>query len=145
MTLQDCLEFATSNPACTVATCEGDQPRARIFMLWRADESGFYLCTGTPKAVCQQLMHNPKIELCFYKPGDSPEELGIMMRVAGKVEFVNDDAIREQLLNEWPFLKEMGIKGPDDPMLSLIRIPSGEIKYWTATAPTQENVETLTF
>ncbi len=145
MNLQECQKFAVANPACTVATCEGDQPRARIFMLWRADDTGFYLCTGTPKAVCQQLIHNPKIELCFYKPGASETDLGAMMRVSGQVEFVKDTGIREALLNEWPFLKEMGIKGADDPMLSLMRIPSGEIKYWTATGSAQENVETIKF
>lgn len=145
MNFQDCLDFATANPVCTVATCDGDQPRARIFMLWRANNMGFYLCTGTQKPVCRQLMANPKVELCFYKPGASETDLGVMMRVSGTVEFILDTAIREELLTEWPFLKEMGIKGADDPMLSLLRIPSGQVKYWTATTSAQENVETLDF
>lgn len=145
MTLQDCLKFAAENAACTVATCEGDQPRARIFMLWRANESGFYLCTGTPKPVCQQIMANPKVELCFFKPGTGPTDLGVMMRVAGEAELVKDSALKDELLTEWPFLREMGITGPDDPMLSVFCIPSGEIKYWTATGPARENVETVRF
>lgn len=145
MTFSDCTKFATENPVCSVATVEGDQPRARIFMMWRANENGFYLCTGTPKPVCQQIKANPKIELCFYKPGADPMALGIMMRVAGTAQFVDDTGVKTELLNEWPFLKEMGIAGPEDPMLSLIRIASGEIKYWTATGPAQENVEVVTF
>ena len=99
MTLSDCIKFARENTLCTVATIEGDQPRARIFMLWRANDSGFYLCTGTPKPVYKQLMANPRTELCFYKPGPDPTALGIMMRVAGRVEFVNDNKLREELLN----------------------------------------------
>jgi uncharacterized pyridoxamine 5'-phosphate oxidase family protein len=145
MTFSDCTSFAKENPACSVATVEGDQPRVRIFMIWRADETGFYLCTGTPKAVCKQLQANPKIELCFYKPGAGPMEHGIMMRVAGSVEFVKDTALRTELLNEWPFLKEMGITGPDDPMLSLMRIGSGEIKYWTSTPEEREHVDLVRF
>lgn len=145
MTFSDCIAFATENPTCTVATVEGDQPRARIFMLWRANENGFYLCTGTPKPVCQQLVANPKIELCFYKPGANPMELGVMMRVSGSVEFVNDTVLKDELLTEWPFLREMGISGPDDPMLSLLRIASGEIRYWTSTPEVHEQVETLVF
>ena len=145
MTFLDCLKFATENPACTVATVDGDQPRARIFMTWRANESGFYLCTGTPKPVCQQLLANPKIELCFYKPGATPEDLGAMMRVAGKVEFVGDVALKDELLTEWPFLKQMGIVGPDDPMLSLMRIASGEIRFWTTSPDMREQVEVVNF
>lgn len=145
MTFADCTKFATDNPDCAVATVEGGQPRVRVFRLWRANESGFYLCTGTPKPVCQQLMANPKIELCFYKPGPSDMEPGAMLRVAGSVEFVTDMALREELLTEWPFLKAMGVTGPDDPMLALLRIPSGEAKYWTATGPGQEHVETVGF
>lgn len=145
MTKQDCIKFAAENPTCTVATVEGDQPRARIFMMWRANETGFYICTGTPKPVCRQLMANPKVELCFYRPGAGPMELGTMMRVAGNAELVSDAALKGELLTEWPFLREMGISGPDDPMLSLFRIPSGEIKYWTATGPAQENVEVVKF
>ena len=145
MTFSDCTKFATENPACTVATVEGDQPRARIFMMWRANESGFYLCTGTPKPVCKQLMANPKTELCFYKPGGDPMALGIMMRVAGKVEFVSDVQLRTELLEEWPFLKQMGIAGPEDPMLSLVKIPHGEIKYWTSTPEEREHVDVVRF
>jgi len=145
MTLSDCISFALENPACTVATVEGDQPRARIFMLWRANESGFYLCTGAPKPVCQQLTANPKTELCFYKPGPDPMAPGIMMRVAGQVEFVKDSKLRGELLEEWPFLKQMGIAGPDDPMLALLRIPHGEVKYWTSGPDMQESVEQISF
>ena len=145
MTLSDCIKFATENPVCTVATVEGDQPRARIFMLWRANETGFYLCTGTPKPVCQQLMANPKTELCFYKPGADPMEAGVMMRVAGRVEFVNDAKLKDELLTEWPMLRDMGITGPDDPMLSLFRIVHGEIKHWTSTPEEHEHVEEVRF
>lgn len=145
MTFSDCTKFAMENPVCSVATVEGDQPRVRIFMVWRANEGGFYLCTGTPKAVCQQVKANPKTELCFYKPGPDPMAPGIMMRVAGAAEFVDDVELRTQLLNEWPFLKQMGITGPEDPMLSLFRIPNGEIKYWTSSPEMRENIEVVKF
>jgi len=46
--------------------------------------------TGIPKNVCQQLKKNPKVELCFYKPGEGAET---MMRVIGKVEFRRDKVL----------------------------------------------------
>ena len=145
MDFAECTRFATENPTCSVATVEGDQPRVRIFMAWRANETGFYICTGSPKAVCQQIRANPKIELCFYKPGADPTAPGAMMRVAGTAEFVDDIGLRTQLLDEWPFLREMGVAGPDDPNLALIRIPSGEIKYWTSSPEMKESVEVIAF
>ncbi len=39
----------------------------------------------------------------------------------------------------------MGITGPDDPMLALVRIPHGEIRYWTSTPDMQENVDKVSF
>lgn len=145
MTISECIKFAAENPICSVATVEGDQPRVRIFMLWRATESGFYLCTETPKPVCQQIKANPKIELCFYKPGSDPADLGAMMRVAGEAEFVSDVSLKAELLREWTFLMEMGISGPEDPMLALIRIASGEAKFWTSSPDMRENVEVVNF
>ncbi|MFA6107605.1 MAG: pyridoxamine 5'-phosphate oxidase family protein [Candidatus Latescibacterota bacterium] len=145
MTLSDCVKFAVENPLCTVATVDGDQPRARVFSLWRANEGGFYFSTGTPKPVCRQLQANPKIEVCFYRPGAGPGDLGTMMRVAGCVEFVADARLKTELLTEWPFLREMGITGPDDPMLGLFRIGSGEIRYWTCPPGQREHVETVRF
>jgi uncharacterized pyridoxamine 5'-phosphate oxidase family protein len=52
-----------------LATMDGDQPRVRVFLMWFADESGFYFHTGVAKRVCQQLRRNPKIEICLFKPG----------------------------------------------------------------------------
>jgi uncharacterized pyridoxamine 5'-phosphate oxidase family protein len=34
MNLQDCIQFATQNPICFLATIEGDQPRVRALALW---------------------------------------------------------------------------------------------------------------
>ena len=80
MDINECIIFANENPVTYIATAEGDQPRVRPFAMWFADKSGFYYHTGSPKAVCQQLKKNPKVELCFYKPG---EAAGTMMRVTG--------------------------------------------------------------
>jgi len=145
MTLPDCVKFACENPMCTVATVEGDQPRARVFGLWRANETGFYFCTGTTKPVCRQLVANPRTEICFYKPGAGPMDLGVMMRVTGSVEFVTDLKLKDELLTEWPFLREMGITGPDDPTLALFKIAHGQIKYWTTTPEEHEHVEQVSF
>ena len=130
MNLQDCTKFANDNPMCSVATTEGDQPRVRIFAMWYADETGFYFHSGAGKAVCEQLRKNPKMEVCFYAP-EPPPGVGTMLRVAGKAEFLNDRALKTRLLEERPFLKDMGIGSPDHPGLAVFRIGKGEAWLWT--------------
>lgn len=130
MKIEDCVKFANENPVCYIATTEGDQPRVRAFALWYADNTGFYFDCGSMKAVYRQLEANPKTEVCFYAPAPMPE-IGTMLRVAGKVEFLTDTALRTRLLEERPFLKDMGITGPDDSRLAVFRIASGEAYFWT--------------
>jgi pyridoxamine 5'-phosphate oxidase len=130
MSLQDCIQFANDNPLCYIATCEGNKPRVRAFMMWFADESGFYFHSGSMKACCEQLRKNPNTEVCFYLPAPMPDP-GKMLRVAGEVEFLNDIALRTRLLEERPFLKDMGMTGPEDERLAVFRIASGEAYFWT--------------
>jgi len=54
------------------------------------------------KPVHSQLKQNPKVELCFYHPN---EKDGVIMRVAGAVEFLNDVALNGKLVEERQFLK----------------------------------------
>lgn len=127
MDFSDCVKFANENPVTYIATMDGDQPRVRAFAMWFADETGFYYHTGTPKAVWQQLTKNPKVELCFYAPGDA----GMMMRVAGSVEFIDDPALKERLVKERPWLLQIGVSGADDPKLAVFRVAHGEAYFWT--------------
>ena len=128
MKFEDCLTFATEHRICNMATVDGDQPRVRALGMWFADETGFYFQTESVKSVCRQLNSNNKVELCFYAPG---EGAGTMMRVTGKVEFVNDLTLKNKVLADRPFLKAMGITGPEDPLLVVFRVYTGEAYFWT--------------
>jgi uncharacterized pyridoxamine 5'-phosphate oxidase family protein len=131
MQLSDAIKFANDNPICYLATVDGDQPRVRGFRMLYADDSGFYFHTGAKKAVCDQLKRNPKAEVCFFAPSPSEKDGGVMLRIAGSVEFVDDRAIKERVLQEMPFLKEIGVTSPDDSMLTIFKISSGEAHFWT--------------
>jgi len=127
MDFSECVKFANENPVTYIATMDGDQPRVRAFVMWFADATGFYYHTGTPKAVWRQLTKNPKVELCFYAPGD----VNTMMRVAGAVEFLDDAALKERLVGDRPWLLQIGISGPADPKLAVFRVAHGEAYFWT--------------
>ncbi len=129
MNLKDCIEFANKNPICWLSTVEGDQPRVRGFLLWYADEKGFYFHTGTTKNVCKQLKKNPKLEVSFFDPGPSQME-SRMMRVSGKVKFLDDISLKARLMEERPFLKAIGTGKPDDPLLAVFQIYTGYALFW---------------
>lgn len=129
MDIGDCVKFATEYPVAYVATVEGDQPRVRAFNLWFADQTGFYFHTIAYKNVVVQLRINPKAEVCFTAPPRPPDPVE-MMRITGRMESVHDIFLRRKLIAERPFLMRMGITGPDDPNLIVLRIPHGEIKTW---------------
>jgi uncharacterized pyridoxamine 5'-phosphate oxidase family protein len=128
MDFSECIRFATENPITYIATVENDQPRVRAFAMWFADKTGFYYHTGTPKSVYNQLKKNPKVELCFYAPGDAA---GMMMRVTGKVEFLEDKALEERLYRDRPWMKELMKNAPKDAKLAMFRVAHGEAWFWT--------------
>jgi pyridoxamine 5'-phosphate oxidase len=129
MEFKDCTKFANENPVSYIATMDGGQPRVRAFLMWFADESGFYYHTGTTKNVYKQLKNNPRVEICFYHPGNDLMAKN-MMRVTGEVEFLDNQSIRDRLLNERHFLKAL-MKSPNDTVLAIFRIPKGEAWFWS--------------
>jgi len=125
MDFQDYAKFATENPVCYLATADGDQPRVRTFLLWYADESGFYFITISPKQVSKQLQQNPKVEVCFYNNAADLMDAK-QMRVTGKIEFLDDKEIMEKAREARAFLGESL-----QPLLQPFRISPGEAFFWT--------------
>jgi uncharacterized pyridoxamine 5'-phosphate oxidase family protein len=127
MTLLDCIKFANENPVCSLATIENDQPRVRLLGFWFADETGFYFQTSIVKEIPGQLKKNPNTEICFYKHEGA---IGTMLRVSGKVEFLDDISFREKAFADRPFLKSFGMT-VNSPELFLFRVRHGKAHFWT--------------
>ena len=127
MSFNDCIKFANENPVAYLATIDGDQPRVRGFFMWYANESGFYFHTGAMKPVYKRLKANPRVELCFYH---SDEKGGVMMRVAGAVEFIDDSKLRGKLVEERQFLKAWGFTSESSDLI-IFKVSKGEAYFWT--------------
>ena len=69
---------------------DGDQPRVRGMLLFRADENGFVFHTASTKDVFRQIMANPKAEMCF-SCGN------VQIRVTGVLELDENPALREEI------------------------------------------------
>lgn len=137
MDFKECVEFANTNKTCYLATAEGDQPRVRAMGMWYADETGFYFSSQTPKALVNQLAKNPKVEIAFFDPGNKP--MGAVLRVSGNMEFVNEMETKARVYKDRPFLKGMGVDGPESPLLSVFRLAHGEAFLWTGAASMYED------
>mgnify|MGYP001554454019 FL=1 len=139
MNFQEYVDFATEHPVCSLATVDGDQPRVRTFLMWRANEDGFFFETFSPKDVYEQLKNNPKVEMCFFN-NESDLEKAKTMRLSGEVEFLDDPDLKKQMLEDWPFLQDA------EPVLELFRIPSGEAFFWTmADVLKEKEIERVRF
>jgi pyridoxamine 5'-phosphate oxidase len=133
MDFKDYVKFANENRTCYLATVEGDQPRLRPLGMWYADETGFYFQAQSVKALCKQLEKNPKVEICY-----APKDFKKVMRVYGKVRFITDRALRARCIEERPFVKNLGVTGPDDPLLAVFQVYAGEAYFWTGADSMKE-------
>ena len=90
MTSKEILKLVNENPAFHLATVEGDQPRVRGMLLFRADENGFIFHTASTKDVFRQMKENPKAEMCFSCGGTQ-------IRVTGVMEQVFNEELRAEI------------------------------------------------
>ncbi len=125
MTKEEVLEFITKNPVFNLATIDGNQPRTRMIMMYRADENGIIFSTGREKDVNKQLQANPAVEMCFYG-----SEQNCQVRIEGAAEAVDDLELKKQLVEDFPFLKPwIDAQGYD--ALITYRVQNGRATTWT--------------
>lgn len=125
MTAHEIFKLLNENPAFYLATVQGDQPRVRGMLLFRADENGIVFHTSSTKDVYAQIMENPKAEMCF-SCGE------IQVRVTGVLEQITDENLRSEIfahpsrkfLQAW---KDNGIDG----LLQIFALKKCSAVTWT--------------
>lgn len=121
-------QFFKDNPTFFLATTEGDQPRVRPFGAVAVFEERLYICTNIKKDVYQQMIANPKVELC------GMDQAGGWLRVAATA--VEDDRVapRAQMLEENPSLK--GAYSPEDGLFCVLWLENATATYGSFSAET---------
>ncbi len=125
MTKQEILQLMNENPVFYLATTDGDQPRVRGMLLFRADENGIIFHTASSKDVAMQIKKNAKAELCFSGNGRQ-------IRATGVLELVDDKKLTEEIyahpsrafLRSW---NDMGV----DYLLEVYVMKHGLATEWT--------------
>jgi pyridoxamine 5'-phosphate oxidase len=90
MTKKEVFEAITNNPVFHLATVEGDQPRVRAMLLYKADEEGIMFHTAVMKDVRRQISKNNKVELCF-------NSNGTQIRITGELELIDSNAVKDEI------------------------------------------------
>lgn len=125
MTKEEVLEFITKNPLFSLATIDNGQPRARMIMLYRADENGIIFTTGREKDVNKQLQAGPAVEMCFYS-----HEQNRQVRISGAARSVDDLELKKQVVEDFPFLKPW-VEAQGYEVLITYCVRNGKATSWT--------------
>ena len=129
MDMQDCIKFATENPICFLATMDGDQPRVRTWLLWSADESGFYFVAIDGKESTKQLEEHPNVEVCFFNNAAEAQDWK-HMRVAGEIQFLDSEEMLAKAYEARSFLDPI-VGRSVEPLVRPFHIHNGEAHFWT--------------
>lgn len=121
------LEFANRNPACWLATCDGEQPHVRGLLLWFADARGFHFHTASTKSLPGQLRRNPRVEIAFFEA--TPDGGGRMMRVTGRARFLDAANHRDRLIAARPWVADLERALPDCELVVFV-VDEGEVHHW---------------
>jgi pyridoxamine 5'-phosphate oxidase len=127
MTPKEIIEFINKNQTCCIATIEGNKPRVRGVMTYRADDKGIIFHTGVTKDFYKQLQANPNVELCF--DNNDPQNF-IQVRVSGIAIPENDVKLKEEIVASRPFLKPV-VEKFGYQALAVFRVQQLTATVWT--------------
>jgi pyridoxamine 5'-phosphate oxidase len=125
MKKEQIYEFIRNNPVCALSTADENVPHVRFIMIYRAEKEGIIFTTGENKDLHRQLDKNPRVEMSFYNAQE-----GKQIRVSGTVEELEDIALKKQVVEDFPFLKEWVDKEGYD-VLVTYRLSGGKATVWT--------------
>ncbi|MBF0564326.1 MAG: pyridoxamine 5'-phosphate oxidase family protein [Nitrospirae bacterium] len=127
MNRTEIFDLLNVSPIFHLATVEGNRPRVRGMMMYRADENGIIFHTGKMKDLHGQLTANPNVEMCF---NNGNFENLVQIRISGTVELVEDIELKKEIVQKRDFLKPWVEKSGYEP-LAVYRMTKGIATVWT--------------
>ncbi len=123
MDKKEILAFIKENPIAYLGTVDGDKARVRGMDTYRADENGLIFYTSKGKEVFKQITKNPEVEACYFAKGTQ-------VRVRGKMEVLEDLALKKEIVEKRPFLQPIY---PDDASYDVMGVCQlkGKATTWT--------------
>jgi pyridoxamine 5'-phosphate oxidase len=125
MNKAEIVKFINGHPLCHLATVEGNSPRVRGMMMYRADEKGILFHTSDTKDLWHQVKANPNVEICFNDLANN-----LQIRVEGRAQIVEDPDLKKEIVEERTFLKPFVEKNGYEPM-KVFRVTGCRAQVWT--------------
>jgi len=122
MDKKEMLAFIKENPMGYLGTVEDNKARVRGMETFRVDEKGLIFYTGKIKNVFKQIAKNPEVEVCYFAKGTQ-------VRVRGKMEILEDLALKKEIVEKRPFLKAVHEKSYDS--LAVLRLKPVQASTWS--------------
>ena len=128
MNKNEIFQTISKNPVFFLGTIDGDQPKVRGMLLYKADENGIIFHTAASKDLYKQILKNPNAELCFNCNGTQ-------IRFSGKLNIINNDKLKEEIYSH-PSRKFMESWRNDDSLTSedkeliILSLKHGSIVTW---------------
>ena len=117
--MEEVIKFLTETPQQYLATIGLDgKAKVRPILFYFAEDNKPYFCTNNQKSMYKELKENPEFEMT----GATPEFAWI--RIAGKVEFVDDLEIKQKVVDSNDLVKALYESG-DNPIFEVFTIAEG--------------------
>jgi pyridoxamine 5'-phosphate oxidase len=129
MNKTEIMAFLKTTPICFLATTEGNKPHVRALGVYRVDENGIILQSGKRKDLHKQLVENPEVEICF-----CDLENFMQVRVSGRIEIVEDLALKKEIVDKRPHIKPVVERMGYD-LISVYRLKNGKATFWSMKEP----------
>lgn len=127
--MEEVLEFLKKCGTYYLATQDGDQPRVRPFGTIDLYDGTLRIQTGRSKAVAQQMLKNPKVELCAF---DGQQWL----RIQATVEEDPRIQAQEHMLEGYPSLRASYTPGDGNTMIFVLKNVTATFSSFTAPSRT---------
>ena len=129
MNKAEIMAFIKATPICFLATVEGNKPHVRVLGLYRADENGIILQSDKRKNHYKQLVKNPEVEICF-----ADVKNFIQVRVSGRIEIVEDLALKKEIVEARPYVKPV-VEQMGYDTIAVYRLKNGKATFWSIKEP----------
>ena len=118
--MSDVINFLKENPLIYLATCGLDgNAKVRPVLFYFAEDDKPYFCTSNQKPMYRELEANPNFEMTAATPEFQ------WIRIAGKVEFVDDVEIKQKVIDSNELVKALYETG-DNPIFEVFTIAEGK-------------------
>ena len=85
--MERALQFLRQHKEVTLATCEGNLPKLRMFQIMKQEGNLLFFATSEKKSVWHELLNNPNVEILAYADN-------VSVRCSGMVNFNVEEDIK---------------------------------------------------